>query len=165
VIGFRQAERTDASRRSPGSQEFRVRLGTTSFDRFVLYAAFIACLAGTCVHSARLVAAQSMALAAPHVAGWRQAELSRAELRSVEVASATSEPPAITRGPVFPDEPPLTLKQLVVQLDSAERIDLVGRERRSRKGRALVMADANPRHLPAADVFGEGFGVLLKASR
>ena len=139
-----------------------MRLGTSRFDRFVLYAAFVACLAGGCVHFARLVATQSMALAAEHVADWSQPTApSRVERRTVEVASARSAPPAVTQGPAFPDAPDLTLKELVVQLDTAERFDLKGKEKTPRKARAVKLADAGTRRTSAADVFGRSFGVLL----
>lgn len=140
-----------------------MRLGTSRFDRFVLYAAFVACLAGGCVHFARVVAAQSMALAAEHVADWSQpTQPSRVERRTVEVASARSAPPAVTQGPVFPDAPDLTLKELVVQLDIAERFDLKGKEKTPRKAaRPVKLADARAARSSAADVFGRSFGVLL----
>jgi len=131
-----------------------------------VYAAFIACVGGVCVHLAGYVTSQVVAVAAPQLAAWGVAPPSRVERREIEVASARKMTPSLRREPIIPDASPLPLHVLAAQLDTAERMEVSGKKRARRKvARPVAVAEVRSEGHSAADVFGRNFGVLLVASR
>jgi hypothetical protein len=135
--------------------------------KIAVYLAFVGGLGVLCLEISSFAGKTALALAAPHLAAPVPAErpvtLVEQRRRTFETRVAVKlEPEPLIPAPARPSIP---LTELASAMDQAEQTDLAESSQVSRRVRKAKAPSAVATRVAAADVFGQSFGVMLRASR